>query len=349
MKIFIGSSSEQSETMKMIAGWLRNCGHTPLCWNETIHLGQGTLIEQLIRTSREVDGAIFIFAEDDPVKTRGNPTLQPRDNVIFEYGLFMGTLGAKNVVFIRVGKAKIASDLEGIVYINLPYPISIADVSQVIEGRPKSDAQKQIELWAASLAPFYLNGLWIDLAKHLSTIQVKGRPVDSILLDDAPRLVAGNESDEIIALCSDKGEYTKAYYRPQFRWVAKKTARSIERVFVRLRGVGSGFSGGETLGIIMHLDEKPNGVAIRWIYADSIWLGGPYSSSLGFAIFGKSWIVHWGLKFGTFHDGTQHQSPPDYGVLELLKKRFNNLWEHSVSFDDSLIKDVRKKYKEMVS
>lgn len=41
-----------------------------------------------------------------------------RDNVLFEYGLFVGKKGRNNVVFICKNKPKIASDLKGITYID---------------------------------------------------------------------------------------------------------------------------------------------------------------------------------------------------------------------------------------
>jgi hypothetical protein len=331
MKIFIGSSTEQSKIMKRISALLHESGHIPLCWNEAINLGQGTLIDQLIRISHEVDGAIFIFAEDDPVEVRGKRKEQPRDNVIFEYGLFMGTLGAESVVFVRVGKAKIANNLQGVVYINLPKPDKKGEISE-------GNVPERIESWAKRLAPAYVKGLGFDLAKYLTNIIAGGVPVGRILSEVAPKLVKRNATYEIRALCSDKGEYSETYYGAQFVWVQAKPKRCIKRVFVRARGDDYGFSDGETQGIIMHLDNEQYGVTIRWIFADSPWLGGPYPNPLGFAIFGQSWIMHWGLESGAYHDSTQQG---DYGVLELLKNRFKGLWEHSMSFDDSLRKIIR--------
>lgn len=329
MRIFIGSSTEQSEGINKVSEWLRECGHHPLLWNEAIHPGRGTLIDQLIRISHEVDGAIFIFAEDDTRVVRGAERLQPRDNVVFEYGLFMGTLGAESVVFLRVGKANIATDLHGVVY------ISLSDSSEEERSR------KQIVEWAGHLAPGFVKALGFDLSRHLTRMIVRGLPVGNILGEIAPRLVTANTGNEINALCSDKGEYSERYYRNQFDWVAIGPTHCIKRVFVRVRGDDYGFSPGETIGIRMHLDQASARVEIRWIYADEQrWLGGPYSSSLGFAIFGESWIMHWGLESGAFHDRTQDE---DYGVLELLKKRFHDLWDHASKFDERLSRRIRER------
>jgi hypothetical protein len=333
MKIFIGSSTEQSEIMKRVSAWLHESDHVALRWDKVIQPGQGTLIEQLIRISHEVDGAIFIFAEDDRVKVRGKGKRQPRDNVVFEYGLFLGTLGVESVLLVRVGKPKIADDLKEVLLIDLPKPGVKGESSE-------GSARERIETWAKRLAPVYLKGLGFDLAKHLINILAKGIPVGRILSEVAPQLVAGNASNEIRALCSDKGEYSEVYYSTQFAWVEKQPERRIKRVFVRSRGDDYGFSKGETLGIKMHLENEQHGVIIRWIFADSRWLGGPYSSSLGFAIFGQSWIMHWGLESGAFHDSMQGG---DYGVLELLEKRFTDLWKYSMDFEDSLKKEIRER------
>jgi hypothetical protein len=58
--------------------------------------------------------------------------------------------------------------------------------------------------------------------------------------------------------------------------------------------------------------------------------------------------MHWGLESGAYNDGKQR----DYGVRELLEKRFEILWEHADPFDKKLINEVRKlkiKHKEIIS
>jgi len=47
-----------------------------------------------------------------------NSTDAVRDNVLFEYGFFMGALGKTKVCFVCKGKPRLASDLKGITYID---------------------------------------------------------------------------------------------------------------------------------------------------------------------------------------------------------------------------------------
>ena len=44
----------------------------------------------------------------------------PRDNVIFETGLFLNARGRDRVMIIREGNAKMPADLGGIIYASLP-------------------------------------------------------------------------------------------------------------------------------------------------------------------------------------------------------------------------------------
>ena len=66
-----------------------------------------------------VDAAVLIFSEDDQVWYRGDLGSQPRDNVLIEYGLFLGRLGQPRVIFCVRGKPRIAQDLQGITFCNL--------------------------------------------------------------------------------------------------------------------------------------------------------------------------------------------------------------------------------------
>ena len=58
------------------------------------------------------------FDEDDKIWYRDGIEGTVRDNVIFEYGLFMGKLGKQKVVIANKKKPKLATDLKGITYID---------------------------------------------------------------------------------------------------------------------------------------------------------------------------------------------------------------------------------------
>ncbi len=66
-------------------------------WDKDVFDIGETSIESLIRTSKMVDMAVFFFTGEDILITENNYFHTIRDNLLFEYGLFMGTVGIKNV------------------------------------------------------------------------------------------------------------------------------------------------------------------------------------------------------------------------------------------------------------
>lgn len=56
-------------------------------------------LDRLLKALTEFDYAILIWAPDDLTESKGESSFSPRDNVIFECGLFMGAMG-KNRVFV---------------------------------------------------------------------------------------------------------------------------------------------------------------------------------------------------------------------------------------------------------
>lgn len=122
MNIFLGSSSSPKslDDLRKIAMLIEEEGHTPLPWNKAGLFQLGNYAAESLRNiCRRVDAAILIFNEDDQVWYRNDYALQPRDNVVYEYGLFEGHLGPKRTIICRRGRPKIASDLQGIIYCNL--------------------------------------------------------------------------------------------------------------------------------------------------------------------------------------------------------------------------------------
>jgi hypothetical protein len=113
--VFIGSSTEGLAIAKALQVLLdRSC--EPEIWSQgTFGLGAGTL-ESLVSALDRFDFAILVVSADDTTITRGNPMNVPRDNVVFELGLFMGGLGRDRtfMVFDRTRPPDLPSDLAGV-------------------------------------------------------------------------------------------------------------------------------------------------------------------------------------------------------------------------------------------
>jgi len=122
MNIFLGSSREALESglLLTVATWVEAEGYKPVRWDEPQAFPAGSYTFAALRElARKVDGAIFVFSEDDDVWYRMDKVSQPRDNVLIEYGLFSGTLGEDRVIICRSGAPRTATDLLGITYVDM--------------------------------------------------------------------------------------------------------------------------------------------------------------------------------------------------------------------------------------
>lgn len=114
--VFIGSSSEGIEFARAIRNQLDNDAEITLWTDDFFNLGS-TFIEALVTKLPLFDFAILVFTADDWGKSREQEMFMPRDNVIFELGLFMGHLGKERTFLVHEKKEnlKIPSDLSGAV------------------------------------------------------------------------------------------------------------------------------------------------------------------------------------------------------------------------------------------
>lgn len=118
-RIFLGSSGKQAKLLQALTRGLEDVAHVEP-WMTSFNPGTTTL-ERLLELTREVDFAAFVFAQDDwttntpteaPVPVPGQAS--PRDNVVFEAGLFGGVLGMRRTFILHASGAKLPTDLLGL-------------------------------------------------------------------------------------------------------------------------------------------------------------------------------------------------------------------------------------------
>ena len=118
-RIFLGSSGKQEKLLQGLTRGLEDVAHVEP-WTTSFNPGTTTL-ERLVELAHEVDFAAFVFARDDwttnsasasPLAESGQAS--PRDNVVFEAGLFGGTLGMRRTFILHANGAKLPSDLLGL-------------------------------------------------------------------------------------------------------------------------------------------------------------------------------------------------------------------------------------------
>src|SRR5215218_4790659 len=118
-RIFLGSSGKQQKLVQALTRGLEDVAHVEP-WTTSFNPGITTL-ERLLELTHEVDFAAFVFARDDWTtnsQAASDPTgsgeASPRDNVVFEAGLFGGALGMRRTFILHARGAKLPSDLLGL-------------------------------------------------------------------------------------------------------------------------------------------------------------------------------------------------------------------------------------------
>ncbi len=133
-RIFLGSSGQQQKLLQALTRGLQDIADVEP-WTSVFNPGVSTL-DRLVELTREVDFAAFIFAQDDwtskgivPDADAGQAS--PRDNVVFEAGLFGGALGIRRTYILHARGAKLPTDLLGLTAIRYDPDTTPAIVRQI--------------------------------------------------------------------------------------------------------------------------------------------------------------------------------------------------------------------------
>jgi hypothetical protein len=118
-RIFLGSSGAQKKLVQALTRGLEDIVQVDP-WTAVFNPGTSTL-NRLVELTREVDFAAFVFARDDWTAANvpasppaGTGQASPRDNVVFEAGLFGGVLGMNRTFILHAKDSKLPTDLLGL-------------------------------------------------------------------------------------------------------------------------------------------------------------------------------------------------------------------------------------------
>ena len=114
--LFVGSSSEQVSISNAVVALLPVDLVATTLWTTGVFGASSFPIDDLEVQIKSADFALLVAGSDDEVTSRGKVSSAPRDNVIFELGLFMGALSRRRT-FVLVPKGvaiKLPTDLLGI-------------------------------------------------------------------------------------------------------------------------------------------------------------------------------------------------------------------------------------------
>ena len=112
--VFIGSSTEGLSISRLLQVEMDHEADTTI-WSQGVYGLSGGTLESLVKAAPNFDFAVLVLTPDDVVTKRDRTGNAPRDNVIFELGLFIGVLGKERtyIVHPRVS-IDLPSDLAGI-------------------------------------------------------------------------------------------------------------------------------------------------------------------------------------------------------------------------------------------
>ncbi|MGN6393715.1 MAG: TIR domain-containing protein [Gemmatimonadales bacterium] len=161
-RLFLGSSGKQQKLLQALTRGLEDVAHVEP-WTTSFNPGTTTL-ERLLELTREVDFAAFVFARDDWTTGTPPPTSEPatagqaspRDNVVFEAGLFGAALGMRRTFILHANGAKLPSDLLGLTCVRYGDAATASEIRVVNEKLRKAIESE----WGADR----IEGLWWQLS-----------------------------------------------------------------------------------------------------------------------------------------------------------------------------------------
>jgi len=102
IEIFVGSSKEAAEYDRNLRSILENFNVRALSWHDDVFPPGYFNLQSLLKISTTVDAAIIIATPDDKTWYRDQMRMLPRDNILFELGLFISELGTQRTGIVHV-------------------------------------------------------------------------------------------------------------------------------------------------------------------------------------------------------------------------------------------------------
>ncbi len=118
-RVFVASSTASAPLAHRLADRLKPDVAADV-WDSLFKPGDNTL-DNLLLFSSLYEFGIFVLSADDLTTTKDVQRYEPRDNVIFELGIFMGAVGRSRAFAVVVdgGDVKLPTDLAGNTYVKV--------------------------------------------------------------------------------------------------------------------------------------------------------------------------------------------------------------------------------------
>mgnify|MGYP003779919843 FL=1 len=139
-------------------------------WDASVFKINQNFLSDLLKATLQFDFGVLLGTNDDKVEFRGQVLLQPRDNVLFELGLFTGRLGTSKCAFLIDKEIKLLSDFGGLslaIFDKGNYN-SFENAVKQIKDLFISSSDDEINFFpSATLASVYLENLIVPTCRYL--------------------------------------------------------------------------------------------------------------------------------------------------------------------------------------
>lgn len=178
-KLFIGSSSEgKNIAEKLKTKILEECGDwiEPIIWNEkNVFALNASTFHNLTHLARKFEYGIFVATADDKVDKREQTSKCMRDNVLFESGMFLGSLGLTRAFLLVDDNVELPSDYAGTTvtfYNNDNLDTKIAEIVETIKTTQNSFKFNIIPATALAFG-YFENFVKLLSEKHKTDFKLK--------------------------------------------------------------------------------------------------------------------------------------------------------------------------------
>lgn len=134
--MFVACASESLPIAKALQSYFVEKEVVAEVWTDNVFKpSQGTM-ESLEGKLATADFAVAVFSADDRIESRGVEKVAPRDNTVFELGLFAGAIGRERSFFAvqKGADIKVPSDLAGISSLRYDLPKEKGEEPDIAEA-----------------------------------------------------------------------------------------------------------------------------------------------------------------------------------------------------------------------
>jgi hypothetical protein len=175
-RVFVGSSSERKSLAEELCTRLGDKA-TAIGWWDSPEFQNGfSSLEALLKATETYDFAAFLLTADDQCTSRGVTGAMPRDNVLFEYGLFLGRLRQGRVLAFVEQNIRLPSDVAGIQMERFTVPRDEHERVATARGLTGivANAIARTPAWWDLHLGGVIAGWSIDLALHQASARLSG-------------------------------------------------------------------------------------------------------------------------------------------------------------------------------